>query len=1000
MIARSAFRATLSLSTLAVALSATPAFAQSAEPSAAEPSTMQPGDNPDAPAGEGIVITGSRIPRPDLDGTSPVTVIGAAEVEQTGTTRVEDLVNSLPQVFAGQSAFISNGASGTATVNLRGLGSSRTLVLVNGRRLQPGDPSLPSADLNQIPAALIQRVDLSTGGASSIYGADAVAGVVNFILNTDFEGVDATSQISFYQHENNNDTAIVDALNRRNFGYPGGNVADGFGWNSNLTVGTGLADGRGHVTAYFGYRQVNPVLQRDRDYSACSLSGTFADGFACGGSSTTPQGRFSDFGISDSPFNFTIANGGQAFRPYRGATDAYNFAPANYFQRPDKRYTAGFFGRYEVDPAAEVYTEFMFMDDRSVAQIAESGTFFADQITLQCNNPLLTATQVQQLCTARGVDPAAGSVDLFIGKRNVEGGPRQDDLRHTSFRGVLGLRGQISEQANIRYDAYLQYGTTIFAETYLNDLSASRIVKALDAVRDPATGNIVCRSALNGTDPACVPYNLFRGQGVVGNVANGITQGALNYISTPGFQRGDTKEYIASGFVSGELGSLSGSDPITLVVGAEYRKEQLQRNVDVAFATGDLTGQGGPIQDVRGKFHLAEGFAEARIPILQDRPGFNNLELDLSGRVSDYSTIGTVYTYAAGGEYSPFPGFKFRGGYNRAVRAPNVIELFSPSNVALFGGTDPCAGATPTFTQAQCANTGVTAAQYGNVAASPANQYNQFIGGNPNLNEEKADTYTAGVVYDGRGGILRGLVLKADYFDIKVQNAISTIGAQNTLNQCGLTGDPQFCSLIVRGPGGNLFTGQTGFVINTNQNIGAISTRGVDVGASYSLPVFGGRLGLDFNGTYLIDLKTDTGIPTTTGDGKFDCVGFHGTICGTPNPKWRHTLRATYDPTDGVGLGFRWRHFSRARLDELSGDPDLGQMDPTTTANIKSYDFFDGSVKFDVGDHYGLTVGVNNILDKQPPIIGNEFGTAGGNTYAETYDPIGRYFFAQARVRF
>jgi outer membrane receptor protein involved in Fe transport len=1009
----SLYRTALRSSTVLVAAAAiaAPAFAQEQEQETA--------------ADETIIVTGSRIARPDVESSSPVTVVSAAELNLSGATRVEDLINSLPQVIGGQTAFISNGASGTASVDLRGLGTARTLVLVNGRRLQPGDPTFPVADLNQIPGSLVERVDVLTGGASTAYGADAVAGVVNFIMDSNFEGFRIDTQYGFYQHKNRNnqvvdsvggtDFTIRDRLNARGFTFRTGNVVDGQTFDATATFGAGFDDGRGHLTAYVGYRQVEPIFQRDRDHSSCALSESRSSSrITCGGSGTAPNATIADPTFGD--LFFGTADGSDDFS---GTLDPagngpYNYAPINYFQRPDKRWTAGAFAEYEVNSSVKPYAEFMFMDGRSVAQIAESGTFF-NQYDVSCTSPLLTPAQGALLCASIEGDPDVdpvidGRVPLLIGKRNVEGGPRRDDLRHTSFRTVFGVRGDISD--NWRYDVYGQYGTSILAQTYFNDLSSSRLARALDAVVDTRPGSgtfgqIVCAVNADATsandDAACAPYNPFQGRGLVTDPAQGVTQAAINYVSVPGFQRGDTKEYIASGYVSGELGSLFGASPVGLVVGAEYRKEKLETNVDSAFATGDLAGQGGPTPNVVGEFNVKEVFGELLVPIVEDKPFAKSLSLELAYRYSDYSTAGTTNTYKIGGEWSPVSAIKLRGGYNRAVRAPNIINLFSPQRIALFGGADPCAGATPTFTVAQCLNTGVPASAYGTVAASPADQYNQFIGGNVNLDPETADTWTLGLVLQPEK-VVPGLVVKVDYYNIKVKDAITTYGAQTILNQCGLSGDATFCSLVNRDPiSYNLWVGQNGFVTNLTLNTGGFETSGVDVAASYVRDVGPGRFSLDFNGTYLDEFIVDNGFQPSGvagGDGKYDCTGFFGSVCGTPYADWKHTMRVGYTFDKGFGLSLKWRYVNAVKIDEFSSDPDLGIANPDQRAKIGAKSFFDVVGTIDIDEHFDLAIGVNNILDKDPPLVPASWGSTNANTFVETYDPAGRYVFISASAKF
>lgn len=940
-----------------------------------------------------IVVTGTRISRPDLESVSPLTVVGAEEIAATGTTRAEDLINSLPQVVAGQTAFISNGASGTATINLRGLGSVRTLVLIDGRRLPSGDPFATAPDINQIPAALIERIEVITGGASSTYGADAVAGVVNFIMNRDFEGIQADAQVAFYQH-NNDDQAVQDLLDSRGFASPDGNAIDGFTYDFNLTMGAGFDDGRGHITAYLGYRQIDPILQADRDYSACALDFSAAQpsGYACTGSSTVPAGRFLIFDRNTFAGRSFIndANAPGALRPYSGA-DAYNYAPTNYFQRPDKRYTAGFFAEYEISPSVVPYAEFQYMDDRSVAQIAFSGTFFANNPFLQCDNALFSSVQQIAFGCDRNGDGAVNGAELndttdyvYIGKRMVEGLPRQSDLRHTSSRAVLGVRGQISN--NWTYDAHLLRGNTIYNQQYLNDLAVNRIDQALDAVRGP-NGQIVCRNSANG----CIPLNVFQ--------EGGVTRQQFDFISVPGLQDADLETFVASGYVSGNLDNPLGTHaPVSVVFGAEYRKEQYNLQGDENFTLGTLAGQGGPSPAINGEFSVREVFTEIRLPLFDFGNG-GTVELTGGYRLSDYTTSGTSHTYTGGLEIQPFEGVRLRGVYARAVRAPNVVELFSPQSIGLFGGNDPCTGATPTASAAACANTGVSAAQYGNIVDNPAKQYNQLGGGNPNLDVEKADSYTAGIVIDGRGLGLPGFTATVDYFNIQISDSIAGVGAQNALNQCLATGNAAFCNLVQRAPGsGTLWIGQAGFVVNTQQNIGGLRTDGIDFSAGYRLPLGPGSLSANIVGTYLFE----NSFQSTPTSNFIDCVGLYGNTCGTPQPTYRHRVSLGYTADSGWGVTARWRHFGSVSVDASSSQPDLNDPGSLGTVDDKigAYDWFDLSASYDFTDNFRISTGVNNLFDRDPPTIGSSFGPSNGNTFPGTYDPAGRYIYIAGRIQF
>ena len=1015
------------------------------------PSTGASADGEDD-AGE-VVVTGSRLRSPNLESASPVTVLTSQEFKLTGTTRTEDLLNSLPQVFAGQGSNVSNGSTGTATVNLRGLGAERNLVLVNGRRVVPGDPGSSAVDINVIPAAVIKRVDVLTGGASSVYGADAVTGVVNFVMDTDFEGFRLDGQYSLFNHNNTNGR-VRSALNSNApYGAPtpfnGGDVADGGTIDTTAVFGASFADGRGHITAYGGYRKTKAVLQGRRDYAACSLSArtaaqVAANGqiYACAGSATSRNGSFLAFDSNRADL------GGQLTSTFfqLGANNAfvagftpYNFNPLNYYQRPDERYTAGFFANYEVSPAIKPYAEFMFMDDRTVAQIAPSGDF-GNTTSINCDNPLLNASQRAVLCDRENLVVANNAANLLTGqrvvgqagttgndrtpatffdpttgaaynrgylqlfRRNVEGGGRQDDLQHTSYRGVIGTKGDLGKAFN--YDAYYQYGRTNFAETYLNDFSIQRLTRALDVVANPVAGGApICRSVRDGTDPNCVPYNVF--------AVGGASAAAVNYLSTPGFQRGIVSEQVASASITGQLGEYGIKSPFStegvgIAVGTEYRKESLQFTTDIAFQTGDLAGQGGATVPTNGSFNVQEVFGELRVPLAHEDFIY---DANVTGgyRYSHYDTSAgnsfSTNTYKIEGEFAPIRDIRFRGGYNRAVRAPTVQDFFAPQRVVLDGTSDPCAGRVITAADRGCILQGLRVGQ--TTPVNPASQYNGLIGGNANLRPEVADTYTAGVVV--QPSFLPRFALTVDYFDIKVNRAITGIGADTILNACVTTVDPTFCGLINRDPAGSLWLTPAGFVRDITQNIGGLSTKGIDVNASYSQPIGSfGTVGLTFVGTYLDKLVTDTGVT-----GKYDCTGLYGNVCGTPNPEWRHQARVSFNMPNGIGASLRWRYFGKATIDALSANANLNSTSATGPtpggvarpglARLPHVNYFDLALTFRVTDQYTFRLGANNLLDRDPPLTGSQACPAGicsGNTFSQVYDTLGRYLYAGVTLDF
>ncbi len=946
---------------------------------------------------ERVEVTGSRIKTLNTETASPVISLGAEAIKVEGKRDVESLLNNLPQVFADQGGQVSNGSTGTATVNLRNLGADRTLVLINGRRMPAGSPRSLPTDLNQIPVSLIKRVEVLTGGASAVYGSDAVAGVVNFVMNDKFEGVEVEANYSFYNHQQQADhiQALIRsraATNPAQYKVPGDISADGKVKDFSVTMGSNFADNKGNATLFVSHKTTDALLQSQRDFTSCALNynranaGNAFKGFACGGSGTSFPGQFTDF----SNYALTVADASGNTRNYSGATDAYNFGPLNYFQRPSNRYTAAAFAHYDISDAARVYAELNFHDDSTVAQIAPSGAFF-NEVTVSFENPLLSnawrsAFNAANIADGNGTFNKAGDTHtLYVARRNVEGGGRQDDIRHTSYRGVLGVKGEINP--SLSYDAYALVGRVVYQETYKNDFSITRIGRALDVVAD-ANGNAVCRSKLDGTDPNCVPWNIWK--------LGAVTPQALSYLQTPGFQKGFTSTGATGVTVSGDLTDYGVKSPMArnavgFAVGVERRVEKMELSTDAAFTTGDLAGQGGPTIGVGGTYAVNDVFAEARVPLVEKLPMVESLSLSASYRKSNYSTKKKTDTYGLGLEYSPIKEVKFRGSFQQASRAANVIELFQAQGLGLYDNdADPCAGNVVNgrakggtgATLAECARTGVSAGQFGSIPDSPAGQYNQIGGGNPNLTPEKSESVTFGVILQP----MRDLTVSVDYFDIKVKDTIGTRGAVNILDECLKTGAASSCSLIKRDAVGSLWVTPQAYIINTNFNIGQLRTTGIDIAAdtSFNLGEWG-KLNASIVGTYLEKF--------VSGADSANCAGKFGDgSCGTPLPQWRHKLRGTWATPWGVSLAATWRHIDSVKHDRPSS--------ATQVSELGARDYFDLAASYKLTKNVTLRAAVNNLLDKDPPIRTQGAGFTNGNTYPQVYEANGRQISLNVTARF
>jgi iron complex outermembrane recepter protein len=945
-----------------------------------------------------VVVTGSRIAQPNLETTSPVTQVTAEDVITQGVTKIEDLVNQLPQAFAAQNASIANGATGTATVNLRGLGSPRTLVLVDGRRLPYGGVTSASAapDLNQIPTAMVERVEVLTGGASAVYGSDAIAGVVNFIMKKDFEGVQIDGQYSLYQHNNDfggpGAVPLRDVISARavtnptQFALPDDNVTDGNSVQGTITIGVGTDDGRGNLTAYAAYQDNKEVLQRDRDYSACSLGANPTVSFACGGSDTSYPGQFTDF--LDDGYAFTVE--GTNFRDFDSTRDQYNFGPVNHYLRPDTRYSLGAMGHYELAEFADVYTQLMFTDVRSVAQIAPGGIFF-ETTTINCDNPFLSAQQLAGI----GCAGTTGTASMYIGRRNVEGGGRQQDFHNSSFRGLIGSRGAISEGWD--YDVSVQFARTTADTRTLNYFAIPKVQRALDAVIDPDSGAPACRSFVDGTDPTCVPYNPFQ--------IGGVTTAALNYLQAPGLQQGVIDQNVALGVITGDLGGIGAKlpwadEPIKVAFGIENRHDSIVNTVDDLQTQGLLGGSGGPTIGIQGATNVNDYFMEASIPLVQGKTGAQQLSFDTAYRYSDYSSGIQTDTYKFGADWAPIEDVRFRASFQRAVRAPNIVELFTAQGFNLFDlDGDPCGeafeGTAQAASDAACLATGVPATQLrSGTLDSPAGQYNFLQGGNTALQPEESDTYSYGIVFTPR--FAPALSVSVDYFDIDVQDLISTFGSENTLNACYFSNDQEACGRINRNPAnGALWIGD-GNVEDLNVNVGGLQTQGVDLNLNYAGWEMGsmGSLSVNLTGTYLIELVTDLGTP---GSVPFDCAGEFAGRCVSSlttavNPELRTRLRIGWQTPWNVDLALTHRY-----IDEVTQQ---GASAARIDRTLEAEHYFDLFGSWNVTEMANVRLGINNVLDEDPSINASVGTTGNGNTYPQVYDAIGRYIFGGVTVKF
>ena len=992
---------------------------------------------------EEIVVTGSRLTKSNVTSSVPLVQIGAEEINSRGVARVEDVVNILPNVFVSQTAEVANGANGTSTLNLRGLGSTRTLVLIDGKRLPFGSPFSSSANVDMVPARMVERVDIVTSGASAVYGSDAVAGVVNFITKRDFEGFEFDYQYSTNYNENSNGY-MQNLLADADFFDPGATTA-GEASLMSVLMGVNSEDGRGNITLFGTYEDMESMIGKDRDTGACTLFGS-SNPF-CGGSSNFRR------------FNGTVNNGvaGTVFQELDGTivpidfsrSDVfYNYGAVNHYQRPVERWNLGASGHYEITESVEAYFDTTYMNNKTAAQIAESASFNRPFQT-NCSNPLLaggagpsgTGITLGSITGAHGsIDEVDGSnvftpaavlrdddnnvlnfvscdefvaagldrdVQFINSHRNVEGGPRVSTYENSTWRAIFGLRGDIND--DFAFDIFAQYAATEGTRISQNDLNFNRVQQSLYVTG--TFDNPVCRDTSGG----CVPWNIFT-RNADGSTA--VTDEAAAFIAGVGIVTGDTEQTVFGGTIEGDLTNFGIKSPMadagmTGLVGFEYREDFLGRLTDdISKVSGGrgLTGTGGATLPIAGQIEVEEVFMEMSMPLITGQPMIQELGLTAGYRYSDYTTTGNgvsntfdADTYFAGLSWAPNDDIRFRLNQSVAIRAPNVFDLYVGINTGLvelapvgdIGDGDQCAGADPVATQAQCANTGLSAAQYGTVDPSAAGQFNLITGGNPNLVAERGETTTFGVVITP--SMIENLSIAIDYFDIEVTDAIGTVPAQTSYDRCLTTGDPAFCQNIIRDTAGTLHLlneapgGGLAGISTQNVNVSNDVTEGVDVNITYSYDMSDmGSLNFDYAATFL-DTKYRIAIP---GDDKVECQDAYAGPCGLPAPEYNHRFLATWVTPYDLTVSATWRHIGETTLYGLT-DPQ-GYLED----KMEERNYLDLAATYDYSENVQVRVGANNLLgDDAPVTTAAGTGTGNNNTYPGLFD-VSTYLFAGVTVKF
>lgn len=1008
---------------------ALPAHAQADQGSAAAP---QVGTTAQDEASEAeIVVTGSRIARNGFDAPTPVSVVSSEDVKLSGNVNVEKVLAQLPQAIGSQlgSATSNTVPGGFADVNLRGFGATRNLVLVNGRRFAIYGPEQVT-DLNTIPSTLVARTELVTGGSSAVYGSDAITGVVNFIMREDFEGVEGRAQV--------------------NLDRPTGTPV----YNFDLTLGGNFADGRGNLVVSGNYLKRNSITRGQRGSFAfdslsdgCVVAGTSSPsragtpfaipagqtctsaggelGFVAGGSGDIPNGRFSGipaFGSANPALQaaysaaglgglgsrgFTFNDAGTAARPQITPQDDFNLGPDNYLIQPQERWMINSFGHYDFTDDVTGYMELHYSNNVVAARLAPTNV--GSPTLFNVNNPYLTP-QLQEVfrqldlaeagpitvtsgTASRVTTPGDGLALVTAGRRYREVGARMATERRNTFRGAWGIRGNagdVSENflTDLKYDVYYTYARAENTLLLQNAISRSRLQAALLSV--------------NGAAPVC---NIF-GQNISDACRQAISISATN--STVATQQ------VAQGSLTGTLFRLP-AGPVGFSYGYEWRKTKASFTPDSFLASGDVAGFN-PGLPTNGGVSVKEIFGEVRVPIIHNTPFIESLTANGAFRYSKYSLsgIGSEWTYLGGLEWRVNPSLSLRGQYQRAIRAPNVNELYGGVTRVVGVATDPCSSRAPAAQQTQavrdvCIATGVPASQVFQASVQPNTIFPADFGGNVNLGAEKSDTFTVGAVVTP--SFAPRLYLSLDYFNISLDGAISSLGGglQNTLNLCYNVlqdASSEFCQAIRRSP----VTGEINdpYVAQIrNANTGQLKTAGFDFAGRYNfevgfgLPGVGSTSSLELatNVTYL-DEFTITPVAAFP-DIKNYCVGSFGPTCGQPLPRWRATSRVTWNVED-LSLSVRHRYVGKVTTDRYvlpnrSGSATAPALSSIAYPVLGDQNYIDLSFSYELRDGFELFGGANNVFNNRPPIT-----TQGpnANTFSATYDVLGTEFFLGATVKF
>ncbi len=919
-----------------------------------------------AEAVEEIIVTGSRIPRKDFETPSPLTTLDAMELRLSGTTNIEDSLDTLPQVVPGNNRTANNPGNGRASGNLRGLGKNRTLILVNGRRfISSGTDG--AVDINNIPATLIQRAEVVTGGASAVYGSDAIAGAVNFILKDSFEGIEVNAQ---YDVTDQNDGQVIDIY---------------------VAGGLSFANGRGQLSGFVGYNDRESVLQGDRAHSAQTRDHDIFTGESfIGGSIRNPEGMIPnpvDIGGVPAPDGVTFNPDGTP-RPFTNA-DLYDFGPINYLQTPLTRWSAAAFADLDAGESVHLYAELMYVDSSAASQLAP--TLNPGTVEMNIDNPFLQP-QTRQILIDFFDPDADGIAEFILNKRLVELGPRIIPSDSTMSRIVIGADGEFTN--GWTWDAHFLYSDVDFETLF--DNNASRTNLRQSQLVDPLTGE--CFDTSNG----CVPANLFG--------AGNLSPEAADFIRVPAVIQTDSiQQSLFNASIVGDLPSVF-SDRMQFAFGVEYRKDETEFVPDPALATNGIISLV-PSPPVAGAFEMREVFAELVIPVISDRFLAKELTVEAGYRLSDHSISGNFDSWKVAGQWEPLSGLMFRASLQEAVRAPNSQELFEAEFVGdnpFLWESDLCSASFDPVALGiddVCVAQGVPRSEIGIYEATPFFLAEIQSGGNLALDPEVSETFTAGVVI--RPEWAPDLSMSLDYYSIRIDNAIQYINSLQTVIDCFSMDDPNspLCAAVERtDPTFNITR-----VVEGPRNIARIETEGFDLQIEYTvdlpswLSMFNGAS--DLRIWFLGNHTTKNGAQTGPSAPFLDCAGLFSFPCNTNSfgtlPEYKTRTRFTYN-SGPLALSLQWRWIDGMVSACDTHCPGLFGLQPgelmLAVPEVDSEQYFALSFDYEINDTVSLYGGIKNLANNDPPWLGFFFIQA--NTDPSIYDVYGRRYYLGATARF